>query len=95
MPVVSDRPDAFADRLLDAQERQHVERMEEARALRSSLAERLDRADRKHDDLSVGQATLGQQLARIETGGIGTWERRVMLAGGLVVLLLLILLLAE
>jgi len=78
----------LADRLLDSQERQHQERMAEARELRTTIGGRLDR-------IEDGQKQLGQQLATIQAGGLGSWERRGLLIGGLVVLLLLILLLAE
>lgn len=67
---------------------QHTERMDEAKALREAVAGSASENRKAHTDLQI-------QLAEIKAGGLGSWERRGLLTGGLVVLLLLILLLAE
>lgn len=89
------RPDSFARELLAAQREQHAERMQASARLEAALSGRLDRLDSGQQRIETGQAGLGQQLATIQAGGLGSWERRGMLTGGLVVLLLLILLLAQ
>lgn len=102
MPTATDpndslppRPDSFARELLAAQREQHAERMQASARLEAAIAGRLDRLDLGQQRIENGQHGLGQQLATIQAGGLGSWERRGMLTGGLVVLLLLILLLAE
>ena len=81
------RPDSFANLLLQQQATQHGERMQSSRDLQLAIAGRFDKLD-------SGQSAIREDLAGIKAGGLGSWERRGMLTGGLVVLLLLILLLA-
>jgi len=87
------------------QAQQHQERREDGRDLKSALVSALGtmstesreahaRLEEKQGQLIAKQAELSTQLAVIQAGGLGTWERRGILTGGLVVLLLLILLLA-
>jgi len=80
------------------QAQQHQERREDGRELKSALVSALGTLSTEsrdaHAQLAAKQAEISTQLAVIQAGGLGAWERRALLTGGLVVLLLLILLLA-
>ena len=80
------------------QAQQHQERRQDGRDLRDALVTALGTLSTEsrdaHAQLAAKQAELSTQLAVIQAGGLGAWERRGLLTGGLVVLLLLILLLA-
>ena len=81
------------------QAQQHQERREDGRELRDAIVTAVGglatESRDAHTSLAARQAELSTRLAVIEAGGLGAWERRGLLTGGLVVLLLLILLLAE
>lgn len=92
------RPDNFARLLLEQQAAQHKERMDASGRLETAIAGRLDKLDTGQAQIRADIAAASTQsqvaLAGIQAGGLGTWERRGILTGGLVVLLLLIMLLA-
>ena len=81
------------------QAQQHQERREDGRELRDAIVAAVGglatESRDAHTSLAARQAELSTRLAVIEAGGLGAWERRGLITGGLVVLLLLILLLAE